>query len=251
MPTSEPKRPDFDLIYARHAAEYHELVAAEDWRGNLPKAIRRIVDPAGRTVVELGAGTGRVTALVAPGASRVLAFDRSRSMLDQAEAGLSRLGISNVALGIADNRAVPLPDGSADIVIEGWSFGHTVSVARDAWRGAAEGLIRESERLLVPGGTLILIETLGTGFRMPTPPGDILPVFFGFLERQLGFTATWIRTDYRFSSLVEARRLVEFFFVTMTDYELGENASVIVPECTGIWWRKKLAGHASRRQTRR
>ena len=136
-------------------------------------------------------------------------------------------------------------------MVEGWSFGHTVSVARDAWRGAAEGLIRESERLLQPGGTLILIETLGTGFRMPTPPGDILPVFFGFLERQLGFATTWIRTDYRFPSLVEARRLVEFFFGTMTDYELGADGGVIVPECTGIWWRKKLAQPSPRRKTRR
>ncbi|HVO38781.1 MAG TPA: class I SAM-dependent methyltransferase [Spirochaetia bacterium] len=237
----EAGTPDFELVYSRHGAEYHELVASEDWEGNLPRALSQITSFKGKTVVELGAGTGRVTAIVAPRAARVLAFDRSRGMLDQAAQTVSRAGLSNVTFTQADNRAVPLPDSSADIVIEGWSFGHTVSVARDAWRGAAEGIIRESERLLKPGGMLIIIETLGTGKKMPQAPGDILPVFYGFLERQLGFGATWIRTDYRFPSLVEARRLIEFFFVVMVDYEMAADGQVIVPECTGIWWRKKRA----------
>jgi len=237
----EAGTPDFELVYARHAVEYHELVTSEDREGNLSRALSKVVSFKGKTVVELGAGTGRVTAIMAREAAKVLAFDRSRAMLDQAAQTISRAGLANVTFAEADNRAVPLADGIADIVIEGWSFGHTVSVVRDTWRNAAEELLRESERLLKPGGTLIIIETLGTGRKMPQAPGEILPVFYGFLEKQLGFGATWIRTDYRFPSLVEARRLIEFFFVVMVDYDVTEGGQVIVPECTGLWWRKKRA----------
>ncbi len=239
MRIEEKADPHFDLIYARHAAEYHELVSCEDWQGNLPRALREVTSFAGRTVVELGAGTGRITLLVAPWCAKVLAFDRSQHMLDQAASNASVRGVRNVTFAVAENAAVPLPEGTADIVIEGWSFGHTVSHAADGWRPAAEALLTESTRLLKKGGPLILVETLGTGVRMPEAPGPVLPVFYGLLEKQLGFAERWIRTDYRFASLAEARRLVELFFGEMVDYELAENGRVIVPECTGIWWTKR------------
>ncbi len=228
----------FDLIYGRHAEEYHELVAAEDWQGNLPRALGGITNFAGKTVVELGAGTGRVTMLIAPLCARVLAFDRSQHMLDKAAENMRSRGMKNVSLAVADNRSVPLGDGSADIVIEGWSFGHAITDAGSQWQNAADALLKESTRLLRPRGTLIIMETLGTGFRMPSAPGAVLPLFYGYLEKQLGFSAQWVRTDYRFPSLAEARRLVELFFGAMTEYDLAEGRQVMVPECTGLWWRQ-------------
>lgn len=235
---AERQDPHFELIFNRHAGEYHELVAREDWQGNLPRALREAAGFSGKTVVELGAGTGRVTMLVAPLCLKVLAFDRSQHMLDRAAANLGERGLLNVTLDRADNLAVPLPDACADIVVEGWSFGYTVTHTEAGWRVAADALLAESGRLLKPGGTLILIETLGTGLRMPAAPGSILPVFYGYLERQLGFTARWVRTDYRFPSLAEARRLVELFFEQMVPYDMTEGREVIVPECTGIWWKR-------------
>lgn len=165
---------DFELIYGRHAAEYHELVSFEDWQGNLPKALGEVASFAGRTVVELGAGTGRVTMLVAPFCGKVLAFDRSQHMLDKASSNIESRGLANVTFAVANNKAIPLPDACADIVIEGWSFGHSVSQAQSEWRNAADALLSECGRLLRPGGLLIIIETLGTGFRMPCAPGSIL-----------------------------------------------------------------------------
>lgn len=229
----------FDSIYSRSAGEYHELVAREDTQGNLVSALRQIVDFRAKTVVELGAGTGRITKIVAPMAGRVLAFDRSRHMLERAAAYLSDDLGRNVTLGEADNRKVPLPDGAADIVIEGWSFGHTVVQGGDAWKAAAEALLAETSRLLKTGGTAILIETLGTGFRAPQPPGTLLPLFFSWLEKERGYAMKWVRTDYTFESQERARTLVEFFFGLMVEHEVLASGEVTVPECTGIWWRKK------------
>jgi ubiquinone/menaquinone biosynthesis C-methylase UbiE len=228
----------FELIFNRHAEEYHELVSAEDWQGNLPRALAEITSFEGKTVIELGAGTGRVTTILARWAGKVLAFDVSRHMLDKATSNMQSQGLTNVTVAVADNKSIPLADASADVVIEGWSFGYTVSQRQSYWRNEADSLISESMRLLRPGGTLIIVETLGTGFRMPAAPGSVLPVFYGYLERQLGFAASWVRTDYRFHSLTEARRLVELFFGRMVDYDLVAERNVIVPECTGIWWRE-------------
>lgn len=228
----------FDPIYSRHAAEYHALVTREDTQGNLVSALREIVDFNAKTVVELGAGTGRITKILAPMAGRVLAFDRSRHMLEQAAAYLSDDLGRNVTLAEADNRRVPLPDGAADIVIEGWSFGHTVVQGGDAWKAAAETILAETSRLLKRGGTAILIETLGTGFRSPQPPGPVLPLFYSWLEMERGYTLKWVRTDYTFESQEKARTLVEFFFGRMVEHDVRATGEVIVPECTGIWWKK-------------
>jgi hypothetical protein len=82
---------------------------------------------------------------------------------------------------------------------------------------------------------LILIESLGTGFESPHRP-EVLRNYLDYLDKD-GFASKWIRTDYLFKDLTEARALTSFFFVEdpMPMWE-GENG-VIVPECTGLWWK--------------
>jgi hypothetical protein len=91
---------------------------------------------------------------------------------------------------------------------------------------------------LRPGGTIIIMETLGTGYEMPTPP-DELVAYYAYLEGEAGFSSTWIRTDYLFESLAEAQALTSFFFgeemVEKVVREAGQD-HVVLPECTGIWW---------------
>jgi ubiquinone/menaquinone biosynthesis C-methylase UbiE len=239
MMVGQEKDEHFDPIYSLRARDYHELVLREDTGGTLPAALAAITPFSGKSVIELGAGTGRVTALLSAMAAEVRAFDRSQAMLDVAAGFLAGERGRNVTLATADNRSVPLPDGSADIVVEGWSFGHTICLADDRWEGAATGIIGESMRLLRPGGTLILIETLGTGFRSPRAPGPILPLFFSWLENTRGFAHRWIRTDYTFESMEKAQELVPFFFGQMVDHEVLPSGQVSVPECTGLWWKRK------------
>ena len=63
------------------------------------------------------------------------------------------------------------------------------------------------KRVLRPGGTIILLETLGTGHETPNPPSPIMSQYHAFLERE-GFDSTWMRTDYQFASLAEAETLM-------------------------------------------
>jgi ubiquinone/menaquinone biosynthesis C-methylase UbiE len=160
-------------------------------------------------------------------------------MLERARAYLSEEIRRNVRVAEADNRAVPLPDASADVLIEGWSFGHSVTREGSDWKEAGEELLAECMRLVRPGGTLILVETLGTGHRAPHPPGPHLPLFFSWLQDECGFALKWIRTDYLFESLAIAHDLMEFFFGQMVDHEVLASGQVVVPECTGIWWKQR------------
>ena len=92
------------------------------------------------------------------------------------------------------------------------------------------------KRVLRPGGTAIILESLGTGRETPQPPREELAVYYAWLEEEHGFSSTWIRTDFQFESLAEAESLIRpFFGEAMAESVVKENL-VILPECTGIWW---------------
>ena len=80
----------------------------------------------------------------------------------------------------------------------------------ETWQEELAKVMREIRRLLRPGGTILLIETLGTGFETPHPPQHLLE-YYAYLK-EAGFQQAWIRTDYRFESLEKAQELARFFF---------------------------------------
>jgi len=227
----------FQDVYARQATDYDALVSREDYQGNILRALNQIRPLAGVDMVELGAGTGRLTRLVAPLVKRIHAFDLSPHMLSVAAQTLPKMGVSNWSLAAADNRWVAARSGIADVSMAGWSFGHAQGWYPDSWREEAGRMVAELQRVLRPGGTAILLETMTTGSETPSPPHEGLAAYYQWLEREQGFSTVNIRTDYRFDSLAEAERLARFFFGdALADRIVRENW-IILPECTGIWWR--------------
>jgi ubiquinone/menaquinone biosynthesis C-methylase UbiE len=227
----------FKEIYSSQAAEYEQMVSFEDYRANLLPTLARIHPPAEQTIVDLGTGTGRLTCLYAPEAGWVLGTDISAHMLSVAKARVTAGGWENVQLAVADNRHLPVASGSADIAIEGWSLGHSVGWYPDTWKTEIKIALDEMTRVLKPGGTLFVLETLGTGFETPTPPTEGLAELYRWLEDEHGFASTWIRTDYQFNTPAEAAENTRFFFGDeLADRILAEGMTIL-PECTGIWWR--------------
>ncbi len=229
----------FKDIYAHKADQYQRLISREDYQQNILPALNQIHPLAGLDVVELGAGTGRLSCLLAPLVKQIHLFDEAQPMLKIAATRLRKMGQSNWRVGLADNRQLPVPNEVADVVIEGWSFGHFTGWYRDRWQRESGKALAEMKRMLRSGGTAIIMETLGTGYENPTPPNPYLADFYAFLEKDHGFSHTWIRTDYQFDSLAEAETLTGFFFGDALAQQVLEHNWVILPECTGIWWWSK------------
>ncbi len=229
---------DFKYIYSHRAEQYERMVSREDFQENILPALARIQPLNGLDVVELGAGTGRMTRLLSPEVREVVAFDISPHMLSVAQHKLAESDWTNWRLGAADNRRLPLKDQATDLVLAGWSLGHSVGWYPDSWRQEIGQVLTEMGRVLRPGGTIIILETLGTNQQLPHPPTTELAAYYRWLEDDHGFQRSWIRTDYRFASVEEAVALTGFFFGDQMADDIQAKGNHIVPECTGLWWRR-------------
>ncbi len=76
---------------------------------------------AGDTVLEIGAGTGYTTALLAQQAQRVIAYEINPSLAAQARACLQQAGISNVDMRAEDGSLGAPADGPFDVIVLGGS----------------------------------------------------------------------------------------------------------------------------------
>jgi ubiquinone/menaquinone biosynthesis C-methylase UbiE len=224
---------DARTIYTSHAAEYDELVRAEDAAGQLLPALLEITPLQGQRVVEVGAGTGRVTALLLAAGAVVCATEREPAMLGLARQRLS--GSGSVKFMLADARQLPLPDAAADVGVAAWVFGHFRSWVPDEWREQIGAGLDELGRVVKHGGHLIVIETLGTNRTEPAPPEPELAEYYTWLENERGFKRQAIRSDYAFASVEEATRVMGFFFGEAMAASIRDQGSSRVPECTGLW----------------
>jgi len=226
--------PDHPEIYQSQAKHYEALVSQEDHQHNIFPALQQIVQLDSLIVVEFGAGTGRLTCQLAPVVKFIHAFDISQHMLDVAIAKLEKSSLRNWRMEVGDHRKIPIEDGLADLVISGWSVCYIVDEHPVTWQLELEKVLSEMRRVLHPGGKIILLETLGTGFKEPEPPAHLI-AYFQFLETQ-GFQSNWIRTDYLFENMETAKTLASFFFgEEITEKIEKTDLGFILPECTGIW----------------
>ncbi|HDD56103.1 MAG TPA: class I SAM-dependent methyltransferase [Chloroflexi bacterium] len=225
---------DHKQAYQQEGEKYQRLIACEDYQGNLLPAIREVIRFDGLDVVDLGTGTGRLARLLGPAVRSVYAFDISAHMLGVAKEIFAEFPGYPWLAAAAEHQAIPLPQNSADLVLSGWSFCYLAVWAEKNGQAALLEGLREIKRVLRERGSLVLIETLGTGVKEPHPPEKLLP-YFNYLG-ELGFKRSWIRTDYKFHDREAARELVKFFFGEEMLINISQDEEPILPECTGIWW---------------
>jgi ubiquinone/menaquinone biosynthesis C-methylase UbiE len=233
----------FQQIYTSQAWAYHRMIQAEDADGNLLKCLNEIAAPQGRRLLDLGTGTGRIPLLLAGLPSLIVGLDLHRAMLKvNCEERAAVRGDWHLAQG--DFGMLPFPGASFDVLTAGWAIGHLRHWEAGAWRSVIGGVLIEMERVTAPGGTLIILETLGTGSLTPSPPTQELAEYFTWLEEFWRYRRTVVRTDYAFSSPSEAVRMMEFFFGPELTAKIHRYQWARVPEWTGVWVKSQKAARA-------
>lgn len=223
-------------IYQTDGDRYEALIAREDHQRNIEKVLDEIVKVDELDVIDLGAGTGRLAVMLAPRARSMRAFDVSKEMLRVCRARFEASGLFNWSVDVADHRSIPIEDHSADLIVSGWSVSYLAVWNPDSWRAELEKWLGEMKRILRWGSYIVLYESLGTGNESPIPL-EHLKDFYPWLD-EMGFQNKWIRTDYKFQSVFEAEELSRFFFGNELGDKVKANDWVILPECTGVWWKK-------------
>ncbi|QCT03401.1 type 11 methyltransferase [Paenibacillus algicola] len=221
-------------IYDNESNMYEDMIARQP---DMLEIIRDIRPVEGLDVLDLGAGTGRLAATIAPRAQSVVCTDVSSAMLERLDQKLNNLSIpKNWSTCVADHRELPLADASVDLVVSGWSICYLTHSGIEDGPKQLERILQEIERVLKPQGTVIIIETLGTGTTTPAPP-DFLESYFSLLEKHYEFSHRWIRMDYSYDHPQQAVEMMTFFFGDELAARIKEHQWSTVPECAGIWYK--------------
>ncbi|MDT8861282.1 class I SAM-dependent methyltransferase [Alkalihalobacillus sp. MEB130] len=227
--------PDHSTVYTKQTELYDQMISKQP---SLLKVIEEITPLNDLDVIDMGAGSGRLTTILAPHVNSILALDSSAEMLDLLDEKLKDQNSLNVETQVADHRNLQAENESADLVVAGWTICYLASTNVENNVHNINEIMKEIMRVLRTKGTVIIFETLGTGCETPNPP-EFLKQYYSLLENKYGFSHKWIRTDYQFESLREADKLTRFFFGDdIVDKVVKENL-LTLPECAGVWWLKK------------
>jgi len=147
-------------------------------------------------VLDVGAGDGHTAELLTRGGRTVAAMEPDGRMIDRSK---NLTWVRGVA------QEVPFHDDSFAGAYATWAF--FLSGTSDE---AITAGVRELERVVSPGGPLIIIDNAG-GDEF-TALADHSIVGDGARWERLGFDSHIIETSFRFDSLDEARALIGFYF---------------------------------------
>jgi SAM-dependent methyltransferase len=123
-------------------------------------------DLSGRRAIELGCGTGYVSAWMHRRGASVYAIDNSEQQLTTARRLAAQHGINDIEWVHGNAETVPQPDASFDLAIS--EYGAAIWCDPYRW-------IPEAHRLLRPGGRLIFLGNHPFAMTCVSPSGDEPP----------------------------------------------------------------------------
>ncbi len=139
------RKENFDQHSGPDARE-RQLVPGRSWAA-WARALGHLLPPL--RVADLGCGDGYLTIEASRWASRVIAIDRSRPVLERARALARRRGVRNITWRQGEIERVPLGDGSVDVAVLSQALHH----ARHPGEAACE-----AARIVSPGGRVLVLD---------------------------------------------------------------------------------------------
>ena len=127
-------------------AKERQFVPGRSWAA-WARAIGHLL-PAVR-VADLGCGEGYLTIEAGRWAARVIAIDRSPTVLARARALATRRGVRNIVWRRGELERLPIRDASVDVALLSQALHHAESPAK---------ALSEAARIVVPGGRVLLLD---------------------------------------------------------------------------------------------
>ena len=139
------RKENFDE-HAGPDARARQLVPGRSWAA-WARALGHLLPPV--RVADLGCGDGYLTIEASRWASRVIAVDRSKAVLERARALARRRGVTNAIWKRGELERLPIADASVDLALLSQALHHAEDPAR---------ALAEAARILVPGGRVLILD---------------------------------------------------------------------------------------------
>lgn len=139
----------FDELAGRFGRNY---VPGRSWQG-LAEMLLRLLPRL--TIVDIGAGEGTLSLMLAQRAERVIAVDNSEKMVEYGTDVARRNGVENLEYRLGDLEELPLEGAEADLALFHQSLHHALHPDR---------ALAEAWRVLKPGGRVVVMDLLKHGF---------------------------------------------------------------------------------------
>ncbi|WP_408897893.1 class I SAM-dependent methyltransferase [Nocardioides sp. R1-1] len=215
-----------------HTATYELENRAADPDGRLWAAMRERADWAGRTVLDLGCGTGFHLPSFAETASQVIGVEPHAGLARLAARRLRTRGIAHAEVRRGTAQEIPLPDASVDVVHARWAYFFG--------RGCEPGLA-ELDRVVRRGGVALVIDndgsrsTFGGWFRRGYPQLDPPEETERFWTTR-GWTLDRVDMGWRFDSRADLEAVVRIELApALADEVLREHHGLEVDYAVNLW----------------
>ncbi|MBH5323002.1 ArsR/SmtB family transcription factor [Aurantiacibacter sediminis] len=146
----DAREKEADRYFARHADEWDTLREIHGPEKASEEALLAALAEASiGHLLDIGTGTGRITELLAPHASHIVALDKSLDMLRVARARLQAIAPDKVELAQGDFTNLPFSASSFDTVLlhQVLHFAHDPALA-----------LKEAARVTRPGGRIAVVD---------------------------------------------------------------------------------------------
>lgn len=140
------RKENFDAHAGPDTRDARQLVPGRSWAA-WSRALGLLMPPV--KVADLGCGEGYLTMEAARWASRVVAVDRSETVLTRAKALARRRRVSNVIWKKGELEKLPMKDASVDVAMLSQALHHAHEPAR---------AVAEAARVTAPGGRVLLLD---------------------------------------------------------------------------------------------
>jgi SAM-dependent methyltransferase len=176
----------WDILYAEYP-EVYEAFASFPYDRQVAASVPEIIDLQGKVVVDAGSGTGKSSLMLAHHALRVFGVERELAMLRVAVAQPTDQTMAPLSYVCGDALALPLADGSVDVVtgftLALWPFDLYRTFIREG-RRVARGMV---VYLGIPPGWYggELFEIIEDPDKLDNTVDDIFLKEFGFQYRDL------------------------------------------------------------------